>query len=308
MTKTLTILDQTGFLTRDALPEGYRLMGPQDRVAPWMAAQGADVLCTVPAVWRGAPATRPAGWPGGLRHFHAISAGMDAFPDWIFEVPDVTCGRGTTSGAIADYVFAVLLEAEKRLGVTLLGLAPDRPKADFPPGGLEGRVLAIIGYGSVAQAIIRRAAAFGMTIRVLRRKSAVPDGQVQFVTAMAGLLEGADYAVLAVPLTPQTRGLAGAAFFAAAPPHLHLINVARGEVLDQEALRGFLHRCSGARATLDVTTPEPLPAGHWMLSHPQVRITPHISWKDHGYARRCQDQFLRNLTALRDGQVPIGGV
>jgi phosphoglycerate dehydrogenase-like enzyme len=90
-------------------------------------------------------------------------------------------------------------------------------------------------------------------------------------------------------------------------PGAHLVNVARGAIVDQDALRRALDAGRVAMASLDAVEPEPLPAGHWMYGHPRVRLSPHISWNMPGAAEILVDAFIDNLRRWRNGE-PLDGV
>jgi phosphoglycerate dehydrogenase-like enzyme len=84
-------------------------------------------------------------------------------------------------------------------------------------------------------------------------------------------------------------------------PGTHLVNIARGSLVDQEALRRALDDGIVARATLDTVEPEPLPAGHWLYTHPAVRLSPHISWSSPRTMGRTVELFVENLSRFRAG-------
>jgi len=109
------------------------------------------------------------------------------------------------------------------------------------------------------------------------------------------LLPGADHVVLAAPATARTRHLLDAAAFAQMKPGAHLVNIARGSLVDQDALRAALDDGTVARATLDTVDPEPLPAGHWLYAHPQVRMTAHVSWYTPQLQAAAVDILIENI-------------
>ena len=107
---------------------------------------------------------------------------------------------------------------------------------------------------------------------------------------------------MAAPETPATRHLLNDASLAWMGPGAHLVNIARGGLVDQEALRRALDDGRVALATLDCVEPEPLPAGHWLYSHPRVRLTPHISWAGSGSHAGLMDRFCENLARHLAGE------
>jgi phosphoglycerate dehydrogenase-like enzyme len=109
------------------------------------------------------------------------------------------------------------------------------------------------------------------------------------------------------PLTPATHHLLDAAAFKATKPGAHLVNVGRGTLVDQDALRAALDTGTVARASLDVCDPEPLPAGHWLYAHPRVRLSPHVSWSSPRSMQRTIELFAENVRRWRAGE-PLDGV
>jgi len=274
---------------------------------PWTLGERAGVLLTAPRPWLTAPAQRPAGWPGQLRWLHSVAVGMDFYPDWIYDVPQVTCGRGVAAVPIAEYVLAAVLDHEKRLAELTVHDAAPWPlrSAAKPPrlGLLHGKTLGLVGFGAIGREVALRARAFGVRVLALRRSSApIEDAGVERVETLPALLAASDHLVLALPLTSQTNGLIDAAALAHAKPGLHLINIARGRLLDQKALLDALDAGRLAAATLDVTEPEPLPDGHPLYHHPRVRITPHISWAAGDVLARSAEKFEENLARYLVGE------
>jgi phosphoglycerate dehydrogenase-like enzyme len=147
------------------------------------------------------------------------------------------------------------------------------------PGRLRGRTLALVGVGDVGREIARVARAVGMrVVGVSRSGRRVPGvDRVHRVTALHQVLAAADFVVLAVPLTPRTRGLIDARALGAMRPEAWLINVGRGALVDETALVQALRGRRLGGAVLDVFPVEPLPADHPLWSLDNAVITPHIS-------------------------------
>jgi phosphoglycerate dehydrogenase-like enzyme len=262
------------------LPPGitWRQLPPE---RAWDVPADASILLAIPQ--RGgnivAPDSKPEGWPGKLRWIQAISAGVDEYPKWIFDVPTVTCGRGANSAPIAEFVLAALLAVEKKLPDIWIHDAADWRLREL--GTLQGKTLGLVGYGSIGQAIAARALPFGVKILATRRSdlAAASDSAVAFAP-LDEVLAAADHLVIALPLTPATAGLIGRAALARVKPGVHIVNISRGRIIDHAALVEALESNTVGYATLDVTEPEPLPAGHILYTHPRVHLSPHISWSN----------------------------
>ncbi|MBP2227949.1 phosphoglycerate dehydrogenase-like enzyme [Azospirillum agricola] len=270
--------------------------------APWDLPAGVEVLLTRPLIgWDAAPAKLPPGWGEGLRWIQSASTGMDFYPPWLLEGRHiVTCARGVSAVAIADYVMTAILSFEKRWDAIRLQGPEDWRRETL--GGLSGKRLGLAGFGAIGRAVAERASAFGLTVGAVRRSGwVVPEPGVEPFDRLEDLAAASDHLVLALPLTAATRGLVGAGLLAQAKPGLHLVNVARGALVDQQALLTAIDNGRIAGATLDVTDPEPLPAGHPFYSHPGIRLTPHVSWSDPDFDRRLGDRILANLDAYARG-------
>jgi len=196
----------------------------------------------------------------------------------------------------------MLLAAEKHLPESWIEEPPVNWRADPRLGTLHGRRLAIVGFGSIGVAVAERALPFGMEIRALKRSEGPsPVAGVTMVRSLAEVLDGADHVVVAAPLTPATHHLIGAEAFALMKPGAHLVNIARGGLVDQDALRVALDDGTVALASLDAVDPEPLPAGHWLFTHPHVRVSAHDSWSWPGAYDVILERFVVNLRAWLDG-------
>ncbi len=246
--------------------------------APWSVANDADIMLVRPTpAWRGNRGlVRPAAWPGRLRWVFSASVGVDFYPPWLLDAPLVTCGRGIAADEIADYVIAAIYARSKDLeGVRARSLA-DWKQA--PLGRVTGSTVGIAGLGAIGAPVPRRALALGMRVTAARRRDLPsPVAGVEVLADLGAVVASADHLVLALPGTAATRNIVDAALLARAKPDAHLINVARGSVLDHDALLAALDAGRLGFATLDVTEPEPLPAAHPLWSHDRVRLTPHVA-------------------------------
>lgn len=251
-------------------------------------------------------APRPAGWPGKVRFVQIASSGTDGYPQWMFDGPVVATAAGTAAPPIAEYVLTAMLMHEKRLPA-MFARAGDPPvtQSDLmakPLGSLDGRTLGLLGVGHIGTAVAKLAAAFGMNVIAHRRTSAAAPDPAMTLVAFDDLLARADHLVLAAPLTPATAGVIGTAALARVKPGVHIVNIARGGLIDQAALIAALHRGQVGAATLDVTDPEPLPASDPLWLAPNVRITDHVSWSSAGTPRRIFALFAANLGRFANGE------
>lgn len=272
---------------------------------PWTAAAEADVLLVRPSpAWRHPRVARPSLWPGRLKWVYSASAGIDFYPEWLLDAPLVTCGRGVASDEIADYVIAALYAHAKNLEAVTVRARADWKQA--PLGRVSGTTVGIVGLGAIGQAVARRVLALGAQVVALRRSGAQAGiSGVELLTDLPALVARADHVVIAVPGTPETRHLFNDALLSQVKPGAHIINVARGSVLDQDALIHALDRADGPGfATLDVTDPEPLPEGHPLYTHPKVRLTPHISSNYTLVRHRLLQKVRGDISRFVRGETP----
>lgn len=286
--------------------------------ARWDLPVDADVLFVLHNEEKGGAlaidAPRPMGWPGRVKLVQIASAGLDDYPDWLFEAPAVASASGTTARPISEFVLALMLARAKALDAITLGRGqwgarwPEREELMAAPlGTLEGRTLGLLGLGQIGSAVARLGLAFGMNV-VATRASAAPS-PVEGVTLvdLATLAARADHLVLVAPISDATRGIIGADFLSRMKHDAHIVNVARGPLIDEAALKAALDD-ERIWASLDVVDPEPLPAGHWLLGHKRARVTPHISWSSPDTTRRIVERLVGNLARLAAGEPLVGAV
>ncbi len=178
--------------------------------------------------------------------------------------------------------------------------------ADSPIRELSESTVGIIGYGGIGRELGRRLTALGARVIGLRRTSAEDEDGVEMVTGEHGLdriLRHSDAVVVTAPDTPDTRGMIDADAFVRMKPDAVLVNVARGAIVDQEALIDALRERRIRGAGLDVFTDEPLPDDCPLWSLDNVLVTPHVSCVTDHFWRRETDLILHNLGAWIAGDV-----
>jgi phosphoglycerate dehydrogenase-like enzyme len=243
---------------------------------------------------------RPSGWPHSLRWVQLISAGADGYPTWLFDGPVVTCARGPSASPIAEYVIAAIFAGAKRFPDLWIHRREDWRQKNL--ARVAGSTLGIVGFGAIGQAIAQKAVALDMRVLTLRRTDApVTLPGVERARDLADILSRSDHLVLAVPSTSLTRGLINQATLEHAKPGLHLINIARGALVQTDAIIPALQQGILSRATLDTTDPEPLPADHPLYTHHSVFLTPHSSMSTPDVIATLADKLADNLNRFRTG-------
>jgi phosphoglycerate dehydrogenase-like enzyme len=243
----------------------------------------------------------------GVEWVHFFGTGVDGMPPEILEGRVVTCSRGAGAVPISEWVLAVMLAYEKRLPDAWVH-EPPQHWSWTELGGLHGRTLGLVGLGGIGSAIATRASAFGMEVLAVRRTGAPsPVPGVTVVPSLEEMLPRVDHLVLAAPATPRTAHLVDEDVLSAVKPGVHLVNIARGALVDQDAMRAALDDGRVAMASLDVCDPEPLPAGHWLYDHPKVRLSPHISWSSPALGGRIVELLVDNVRRYVAGE-PLEGI
>ncbi|MFC6885107.1 MULTISPECIES: D-2-hydroxyacid dehydrogenase [Actinomadura] len=247
-------------------------------------------------------------WPdgGGPGWVHIASAGVDRllFPALVEGRTAVTNSRGIFDEPIAEYVLGLVHCFAKDLHTTLR-LQAERRWRHRETERVAGARALVVGTGPIGRAIGRRLAAAGMRVGGVGRTARPGDPDLGDVLPMDGLhgaLAGADYVVLAAPLTGATRGMIDAAALARMRPTGRLINVGRGPLVVEDDLVAALRAGTIAGAALDVFVDEPLPAPSPLWDLPGVIVSPHMSGDVAGWRDDLVRLFADNLDRHRHGR------
>jgi phosphoglycerate dehydrogenase-like enzyme len=239
-----------------------------------------------------------------LQWLHSFSAGVDhpVFGMIVDHGARLTNSTGSSGRAIAHHVLMCLLAMRRELPSFLRDQA-ERRWATRPVGDVEGTTVAVVGMGPIGLEVARLATEFGMRPVGVRRtpRGDEPCPTVSF-DRLHELLPTADALVLALPLAPETRRLIGAAELALLPVGAHLVNVGRGELIDEAALVAALATGQVGWAALDVAEMEPLPDDSPLWAMPNVIVTPHSSGSTASTRRRATDMFADNFERFVRGE------
>lgn len=236
-------------------------------------------------------------------HIHSAGADRPVYGDLRARGVAITTSSGTNAAVVAQTAIAGLLALARRFPQLM---AAQRSHTWAPlidsngiarPRDLDGQTAVVIGWGPIGQHISRLLTALGLRTIVVRRSALAADGVHQAVgfEGLHDVLPQADWLILACPLTDTTRGLIDRRALALLPPGAQLINVARGEVVNEPDLIEALRGGQLAGAFLDVFAHEPLAAESPLWDMPHVMVTPHSSGHSDGHFERVVQAFAENL-------------
>jgi phosphoglycerate dehydrogenase-like enzyme len=240
----------------------------------------------------------------GVKWMQSAAAGFDnpMFAQLVGRGVRLTTSHGQAVG-MADYVLWGVLDHFQR-GPERRAAQAAHDWARLRYREIAGTRWLVVGFGEIGQGVGRRARAFGAHVTGVRRsRDPHPDADAMVPPEdLLDRLPEADVVVLCVPLTPDTRELADAAFFAAMKPGSVLVNVGRGGLMDEAALLAALDRRAPEHAVLDVFQVEPLPKESPFWDHPRVTLTAHASGNGAGAGARNDETFLENLRRWTAGE------
>lgn len=295
-----------------------------DEALPKSTVAVANVLYT----WTALPGRQEA---PNLRWIQFHSAGIDHVQGHPLLDCDlmVTSTSGIHAVPIGEYVMASILAWSHRvpsmLGYQKRGVWPAGRWEKFVPQELRGATIGIVGYGSIGREVARLAAAFGMRVLAAKRDPrhvqddgyrlegvGDPNGELPIriypAAAAHTMLPECDYVVIATPLTEETHHLVNRAALKAMKSTAYLVNIGRGELIDQAALIEALQKGWIAGAGLDVFEIEPLPSDNPLWKMENVILSPHVAGFTPEYDRRAIELFTANLRRYIEGQTLINVV
>ncbi len=210
------------------------------------------------------------------------------------------------SVSVAEHTLGLMLALARQIAAADASLKQGKwEKSAFMGGELSGKTLGLLGLGRIGALVANRAVAFGMSVLAydpylnesqIRERNAEP-------ASFDGVLQGADYLSLHLPLTRETRGLVGARQFEMMKPGARVVCAARGGVIDEGALRAALDAGHLAGAALDVFEQEP-PAPGSLAAHPKVVATPHVGAQTAEAQARAGIAIAEEVTAVLEGKTP----
>ena len=218
----------------------------------------------------------------------------------------MTTASGIHAAPMAEYVIMVMLMFVKGMP-RCFEQKKQKLWQRYNPTDLRSKVVGIVGLGHIGREVARLAKAFGMEVLATRR-SAKPGARAKYVDRLFSreqlpqLLSSSDFVVLSLPVTTETKNIIGEKELKNMKPTAYLINVARGAVIDENALIRALEGNTIAGAGLDVFSAEPLPTDSKLWELPNVIFTPHISGNLDNYYKLATDLFCENLKRYVNGK------
>ncbi len=245
------------------------------------------------------PRMKNLGW------IHFLSAGVDTLWEWGLQDRNLIFSNssGVHAGPISDHVLGQVLYFSRRLGT----FTRQQQQKNWERHGLEeleGQVMGILGLGAIGRACAHKARAMGLRVlgSASRPRSLEGVEEVGGPEILPRILEESDYLIIALPLTSRTRGYLGREELQLMKKNAVLINIARGEIIDEEALIDCLQEGNIKGAGLDVLAREPLPPDSPLWDMENVLITPHVAGSTPRYMERALAIFLENWKAYREGR------
>ena len=275
-------------------------VGPEakDYLVAAVEAGGGRVVALEEAegvVWAGGP-DFPR-FPERVRWVQLPAAGVETWMEGVQAQPQVqfTSAAGAYATQVAEHALALLLAGVRGI----VGYARTRT---WSPGGdhvLEGSTVAVVGAGGIGRALLKQLEPHAVQVIAVTRSGRDDTWPAD---RLPEVWSAADHFVIAAPATDGTRHLVGAAELAQMKPHSWIVNIARGSLIDPDALVEALREERIGGAALDVTDPEPLPDGHPLWSEPRALITPHVANPPETMHRDLAERVTENVRRFGAGE------
>jgi phosphoglycerate dehydrogenase-like enzyme len=273
-----------------------------------VAARGAEVY-----LGYGVPRPVAVAARGSLKWAHTAAAGVRATitPEFLATGAVLTNAKGLHAEPMGDWAVAAIGFCLRGLHYTVQAQREVRwTKDEFTDGRIPvrefgGTKVGIVGLGGIGSAVARRCVALGMEVRAVRRRPRAPRPRgVTWVGGpgqLAQLAKQSDVLVIAAPDTGATRGVVNDAILRALPRGAYVVSMARGSLLDEQALLMHLESGHLSGCVLDVFSAEPLPADHVFWRHPRVLVSPHVSAVSDRFWERETALLVENIRRYRRG-------
>jgi phosphoglycerate dehydrogenase-like enzyme len=249
--------------------------------------------------WR--PDSFPDEVPERVRWIQLPAAGVEPWIDRVGDARQWTSAAGAYSRPVAEHALALMLAGAR--GLVACARADHWEEPAIVP--LEGATVAVVGAGGIGRALIAMLAPFEVEVLAVTRRGA--DGTLP-ADRLHEVWPVAHHVVIAAPATSSTRHLVGERELAAMREDAWLVNVARGSLVDTDALVSALADGAIAGAALDVTDPEPLPDGHPLWREPRALITPHVANPPASLRRYLAERVRENVARFAAGEPLLGRI
>ena len=290
-------------------------VGATESPRMWAAVEAAggtpttDIASASAVIWTGGGADNlAAGFHAGIDWLQLPSAGVESYAKrGLLDGDHITTNAGPAyAGTVSEHTLAFLLACARRI----FQLSRKHTWSVPDVGQLRGSTVAIIGCGRIGEALITLLEPFDVEVLASTRSGNPVDGAAETVTPdrHGEILARADFVVIAAPATPETKQLMSTAELAAMKPSAYLINIARGSLVDTDALVAAITAGEIAGAALDVTDPEPLPDDHPIWAIDEILVTPHIANPDAWDAVQLSPLIRTNVERYLRGEPLLGRV
>ena len=250
-----------------------------------------------------------------LRWVQVSSAGVESylFPELVESDIILTNAKGVYGIHIAEHVMALILNFGRAINILIRRQSDEiwESRANLPVIEIADQTLGIIGLGGIGLEVAQKAHALGMRILAVDPTQTYQPDYVEHLwhlDKLHDMLSESDFVAICCPLTPQTRHMMSTEEFQCMKPTAYLINIARGGIVDQEALIKALEAKEIAGAGLDVTEPEPLPKGNPLWQMENVIITPHMAGQSPVSSRRLMAVLCENLKRFANDETLLNVV